>query len=238
MKEAPKKPSKDATKKVVKVTSIKKNKTKCSAKLVQAALIAAKGCKSKVAKALGCSRVTLDKYIKRWPKLAEVQYEITEANMDDLEAKALKMAKAGDRAMLIFMLRNLGKGRGYVDAKPEAIRREMSSEAASLIERLSEGEITATYAALQFTALGLEVPDSIRLIMAKEVPETPDPTNGEFSPTTEEEMMARVEQRKKEMGVQRDGLPEREAEIQQLKEEMKDADSFNPSRMESNGKAT
>ena len=232
-----------STVKTVTPTAKKKAyKTKCTIKAVEQALMETKGCKYKAANLLGCSRVTLDTYIKKYPKLQEAHSEMMESQIDEMEEKAISVALTGHVGMLTFMLRNLGKNRGYYEAKPEAVRREVDKAIREIISKLQEGEISASFAALEFTGLGLEVPDSVRLLLQKEILEPPDVTQGGFSPITEQEMMERVNRRKNEVGEQVENLSQREAEIRELKEEMKNTDSFDPNNimenMEDNGKAT
>ena len=57
---------------------------------VETAIIESGGCKIAAARALGCSRTTLDSYISRYPKLGEVYRDLVDANLDEIEQVVFK----------------------------------------------------------------------------------------------------------------------------------------------------
>ncbi len=81
---------------------------------VAVALLRLDGNIGAVAQQLGRSRRTIDTYISRNPQLQELQEDIYEAFVDDAEAQARKLARAGDGGMVKFVLSTIGKRRGYV----------------------------------------------------------------------------------------------------------------------------
>lgn len=81
---------------------------------VAVALLRNDGNVGSVASALKRSRRVMETYITRDDKLAELQEDIHESFVDDAEAVARKLARAGDGGMVKFVLSTIGKRRGYV----------------------------------------------------------------------------------------------------------------------------
>ena len=79
------------------------------------ALKTAKGLKSHAAKALGCSRNTIDKYIKDYPTVATAYAEVNEKTIDDVESKLLNQIDDENITAIIFYLKTKAKHRGYIE---------------------------------------------------------------------------------------------------------------------------
>lgn len=191
---------------------------------VETAIIESGGCKIAAARALGCSRTTLDSYISRYPKLGEVYRDLVDANLDEIEQVVFKKAKAGNLSAAFFVLRTQGRHRGYVEAFPQSVNEKMSPDAQKIMADFRDGNISASRAALDLEILGIALPESIKILLAKEQPEPVDPSGGAYCVMTDEEMERRVAERKKAQDAQREQLSTRRAEMHELHKEM--ADSF------------
>lgn len=74
-----------------------------------------KGIKSIVAARLGCTRQTIDNYIKRHPTVARAYQEERERIVDIAEAQLLGKLRAGEWPAIRYTLSTLGKNRGYTE---------------------------------------------------------------------------------------------------------------------------
>ncbi|MBB18626.1 MAG: hypothetical protein CMP20_04030 [Rickettsiales bacterium] len=81
---------------------------------VAAALIRFEGNISRTASALGRSRRLISSMISRNINLGDLQEDIMAEFIDAVEDEARKIAKAGDRGMVKFLLGTQGRDRGYV----------------------------------------------------------------------------------------------------------------------------
>lgn len=98
------------------------------------------GIVSDAAKMLGCNRSTLHKWIKHDDELKAAQDDSRDSIVDIAESELIKKAKAGDITANIFILKTLGKSRGYIEnsqfnvshdfdqAIPPAIRRKLMQD--------------------------------------------------------------------------------------------------------------
>ena len=75
------------------------------------------GIKTAIAEALGCTRQTVDNYIKRHPTVADAYWAERERLVDMAEAKFAESIKGGEWAAISFCLRTLGKERGFVERR-------------------------------------------------------------------------------------------------------------------------
>lgn len=185
------------------------------------------GSKILTAQKLGCCRTTLDKYIQRYPALQDFFESKRLEHLDDAEDTLYKAAKKGNLSAAMFILKTQGRDRGWVEARPLEARREASEEARAILADLREFRCTAAEAAIRFDQASMPIPDSVRLLLAKETLEAPDPTEGKYAVISPEEMASRREQRLAEIGQQQEEfLPQRRQEVAELKKE--NADSFSP----------
>lgn len=92
-----------------------KPKQRYTKKQIIEALNAANGLKSAAARRLGCSRQGLDKYFRRYPELVQELEQIRESYIDLAESSLLEQIKKENTQATIFLLRCLGKGRGWVE---------------------------------------------------------------------------------------------------------------------------
>lgn len=102
---------------------------------------------------------------------------------------------------------------------------EEAKNSKDLLQKLISGEIDVTEAGLKYAAMGGNLPEAVRILLGKVIPEEPEPPQDAF-PSDEElnrlylEGVARINNEIDHF------LPERQKEIEQLKESLKDHDSF------------
>jgi hypothetical protein len=67
-----------------------------------------------VAMRLGCEWRTVRRYIDKYPTVNRAYRDEHEKMLDDVESKALELARAGDGPMIRYLLSTQGRERGYV----------------------------------------------------------------------------------------------------------------------------
>ena len=65
--------------------------------------------------ALGCSRQTVENYIKKYKVVKDAYSEANEITLDFVETEFLKKIKSGDTTAMIFYLKTKGRQRGYIE---------------------------------------------------------------------------------------------------------------------------
>lgn len=90
-------------------------KPKFSTEQVIAALVATRGLISLAAQSLRCDQVTVRNYIKRYPTVAQAFKDEREALLDIGELKLIDRVHAGEGWAVCFLLKTLGKERGYIE---------------------------------------------------------------------------------------------------------------------------
>jgi hypothetical protein len=68
-----------------------------------------------VARALGVTRQAIQHFVKRHPKLKAVSEDCRETFIDNVESAIYKEALNGNVTAQIFILKTLGKDRGYIE---------------------------------------------------------------------------------------------------------------------------
>lgn len=79
------------------------------------------GNKTIIAKRVGCSRVSLDKYIAKYPEIAEALSNECEKVGDLVENKILQGIHEGNVALMIFYAKTKLKHRGYQERQEIAV---------------------------------------------------------------------------------------------------------------------
>ncbi|RLA87426.1 MAG: hypothetical protein DRG40_00300 [Deltaproteobacteria bacterium] len=79
------------------------------------------GIKTIIARKLGCHRVTVNRYLKRHPRLAEAVREEREKLKDLAEAKLIEQLQDGQPWAVKYVLSTLGKDRGYVERQEHVV---------------------------------------------------------------------------------------------------------------------
>jgi hypothetical protein len=91
------------------------NRPRYNKKIVLEALKAANGFRAAAAVRLGCSVVTVDNYIKRFPEIRQEIENIRDSYVDLAESSLLEQVKEKNTQATIFLLKCLGKKRGWID---------------------------------------------------------------------------------------------------------------------------
>lgn len=86
-----------------------------TAEQVSQAIIKAHGILTGAAQALGCTRQTVDNYIKKYKTVRDAYAQATEITLDFVETEFLKKIRSGDTTAMIFYLKTRGKHRGYIE---------------------------------------------------------------------------------------------------------------------------
>lgn len=82
---------------------------------VAAALLRSKGLITVAAQQLGCAPVTVRQYINKYATVAAALKEAREGILDMTEARLYQAANEGEPWAVVFILKNIGKDRGYVE---------------------------------------------------------------------------------------------------------------------------
>lgn len=149
-----------------------------------------------------------------------------ESQLDGWEKALHKNILSGDTASIIFALKTKGKERGYVE------RENNNKKVAEYLEAVLADKMTAREAAFKISAMGLPLPRVLEIELSKGKDQGgEDP--GDFTPISEEELEKRASDRLAAIEQQRDEfLPQRRAEVAEIKERLKDMDSFAPEMFE------
>lgn len=119
---------------------------------------------------------------------------------------------------LDFLGKHLGMFQGYGTGRPHTHQ--------EILERYNNGSLTVKEAAIEFEMNNLPIPETIRIMLVKEQPEPEDPSKGQYMVISDEEMEARVAERKAMIQKQLLGLPERQQEMRELHKQV--ANKFGP----------
>jgi len=177
-------------------------------------------------RSIGIGRSTFYK----WQKLERFRQQLDDAiqeKIDLVEAALFRNAQSGDPTSIIFFLKTVGKSRGYVEAEKVKVGEVPAKIAVEILDQLISGDIDAVTAALQFSKAGLPLPEAVKVLLSKVTPPEPPP---ELPPSLSDEeleagyqrKMTRIDKQEKEW------LPERRIDIQEIKDELKEIDSFKP----------
>jgi predicted transcriptional regulator len=115
---------------------------KLKAEEVEAKLRELAGNYSAVARALGVTRSAVSLFVSKRPKLKAVAEECRETFVDNVESAIYKQALDGNVTAQIFILKTLGKSRGYIE------KHELEHSWHKDVTELSNEEIAAEKAAI------------------------------------------------------------------------------------------
>lgn len=94
---------------------VQDNRERYTQQQVADALQAAGGVQTEAAKILGCSKTTLNGYIRRYPALQDVMHQAKEEMIDLAESQLHSKIRTGNMTAIIFFLKCQAKHRGYVE---------------------------------------------------------------------------------------------------------------------------
>jgi transposase-like protein len=129
---------------------------------VIAAIGKSRGVKASVASALGCSRQTVDNYLKRWPELQEAfeaeRSALVAISVSALAADVQNSESRGHQAAYMFVLRTLGKDEGFTE------RTEVTgADGKRLFELPPDVLRMAELIGFDWTAVGAQLAQMIRM---------------------------------------------------------------------------
>jgi len=178
-------------------------------------------CIYKACKVAGIARQTFYLWRDNDSAFMERYSEVNEAKIDAWEEALHRNVVAGDTVATIFGLKTKGRKRGYGD-KPMP-----SKEAIAIVKRLLADEITTKEAAYQLYIIGEQIPDVMKIELEKTPPDVPPP---ELPPAMDDaELEAGYRRKMAEIDEEKEKwLPVRRGDVQGLKDELKDIESFGP----------
>ncbi len=131
----------------------------------------------------------------------------------------------GDRSVRVktkdsmVALNMLCKYYGLLNPSRQA-KAEPLTEQVEVLKKVKDGELTPIEGALELEIKGIALPDTLRVMIGRYQPDESD-KEGEMIIPTAEEMEARRQARLREIEQQKESfLPERQAEVRQIKEEL------------------
>lgn len=158
------------------------------------------GLVSIAAQNLGISVRTIYYRLAKSDHLKQVQTDAKIAAQETLLVSAMERALAGDTALTIFLLKQR-----WIPPKVQQILNDLKDEKISLKD-----------AALLIESTGWPLPESIHILLAKEIPEPPDPSGGAYCVVDDAEMERRMAARQAAIDKQKENLPERRIQIDTL----------------------
>ena len=96
-------------------------KEKYKVSKVIAAIQGTGGVKTAIAQTLGCDRHTVDKYLERYPRVAQAYEDEVNTVGDICEHGIIKHVRDGDKDMLKFYAKTKLKDRGYTEREEKDI---------------------------------------------------------------------------------------------------------------------
>ena len=189
---------------------------------------------SEACRKIGIARRTFHAWQKD-PAFVEALREATEARLDEIEAALMSQIRDGNVTATIFALKTLAKGRGYVEASPVRIPEAISGQAIMILDRVIAEEIDPAKAGLEFSRLGLPIPEGLRLLIQRQEVVFEEQYDFQNTADLDAELERKYRAQMQKLNAQEARwLPERQAEVKALKDELKDANTFGP-EAENNG---
>jgi len=182
---------------------------------------------STAADTVAIARSTFYRWLSNDTRFATDFKDAAERKIDLLESSLIGRVKKNDTTALIFALKTIGKSRGYIEGERVRVNESVDKKTVEILDRLLSAEIDVTTAALQFSREGIPLPETLRVLLSKTVPEPPPPDLPEVIKDEELERLYR-EQMSKIKKQEEIWVPERREDVRKLKEELKDVESFGP----------
>jgi len=92
------------------------------------ALVQAGGLKEPAARALHCNRMTVTRYIERYPAIKEAHEDALQGSLDVAQSKLMILVEREDWRAIRFILSTLGKDRGFT-TRQEIVTADDDAEA-------------------------------------------------------------------------------------------------------------
>ena len=126
--------------------------SRLKAEEVEAKLREFSGNYAAVGRALGVTRAAISLYVKNRPALKAVAEECRETFLDNIESAIYKEALNGNVTAQIFILKTLGKDRGYIEH--QKIELALAREIDAFLDLLRDNLEANTYARILVLAAG------------------------------------------------------------------------------------
>lgn len=150
--------------------------------------------------------------------------EIRAMAKEDALPKLREAIKKGEKWAILAALEY-----GLPKIKPLSVDPEqVSAKAKELLQDYLDGKRTLKDTALLMDMNGVALPPTIEILLRKEEPLPDDPTGGQYSTMSSEEMERLVAERKAKAKAQEEGVAARREAISELYKSMEGKDSFAP----------
>jgi hypothetical protein len=181
-------------------------------------------------RAVGIGRTTF----YRWQEDKRFVQEFEDAReelFDLIEVALLKRIENGDTTAIIFACKTLCRHRGYIEGEKVRVGASPDKRTIEIIDSLLAGTTDVITAGFQFAKEGIPLPEAVRLLIVKAQPEPPPP---DMPPAmSDSDLEKRDQEALEKQKVEREvWVPTRQAEVAELKKELKGIDSFAPDAKE------
>lgn len=195
--------------------------------LFLACLIANRFNVSATCRDVGISRWTFYDWKKKNKKFARKIEELKEECGDMVEQALLdNVLDAKDVIAQIFYCKTKLKKRGYIEGNPVDVQQEVLKKTVELLDALLDGSKDVKTVALEFEKKGIPLPGAVKILLTKE-PVDEDFDDDMAGVLSEEELEERGRVAMEDHNRQVNSfVPERKVDVDQIKEELKDQDSF------------
>ena len=190
-------------------------------------------CISSACEEIGVGRRTFYNWLEKDAGFKVAIEDLGESRLDAIEKAIYKRGvEDEDTTALIFLAKTLCKGRGYIEGARIATV-DRSPVLCSVLDELLAGTTTIERAALTLTKEGLPLPEVIKTLLAKVTPPEPLDDLPAFSADPEEmdrRYREAIENSENQKAV---FVPERIAEVEEIKRKLSGHEAFLPQEMES-----
>jgi AcrR family transcriptional regulator len=189
-------------------------------------------CISSACEEIGVGRRTFYNWLEKDAGFKVAFEDLGESRLDAIEKAIYKRGvEDEDTTALIFLAKTLCKGRGYLEGARIATV-DRSPVLARVLDDLLAGTTTIERAALILTKEGLPLPEAIKTLLAKVTPPEPLDDGPAFN-ADPAEMDERYRNAIEKCAHQRAVfVPERIAEVEEIKRGLREHEAFLPQEME------
>lgn len=172
---------------------------------------------AKACRSTGISRGTYYQWLEKYPWFAIKVDELHEARLDLYEQALHQNILNGDTQSIIFALKTKGRSRGYSE------RNYVDKRVVKLLHAARCYKITVREAAFRINAMGLAVPEVLKIELSKAPVE--EQNSGVDVPTEELELKAKAAM-EAVMNQREYFVPQRKTEVMALKQALEGDDAF------------
>ena len=187
---------------------------------------------SQTCKAANRGRSWFYRRIKKSATFRQAVEEIHESLIDRAESALVQKIDDGELGAICFLLKCKGKSRGWVESPRIPGKQKPDPEAVRIIDGFLKGDLTPVEACLEFERSGLPVPETLMVLLKQaepEIDEAGEPMGEDFFKELDAKYYAKLAAIDRE---QTGWVPERQAEVSEIKKELADLDSFSDENLE------